>query len=118
AIEPIKVMVHPYTDLTVVELGVMNSFKSSGGGLAIVNIDIPMLAIQWAMWKSTYPNTTMEMFLTAVPLANAVKSHLDVALFNIVCASIGVLPKLTVSSNLPFAQTPTNGHVEEIARDV
>src|SRR5690606_15764188 len=45
AIEPIKVMVHPYTDLTVVELGVMNSFKSSGGGLAIVNIDIPMLAI-------------------------------------------------------------------------
>ena len=115
----ITVLSHPITDLEIVELGVTNNFTSNAElGLAIIAIDIPLLAAQWVMWKSSNRDGTPEHFLTQIPLANAVKSHLNVAMFNKVQSMMGIEPFVKVRTNLPFAQMDVNGHANDIARDV
>ena len=115
----VTVLAHPITELDIVELGVINNFGTTAElDLAIVAVDVPLLAAQWVMWKAANPDGTPEHFLTQVPLANALKSHLNVAMFNRVQATMGIKPFIKVRSNLTFAQMDLSGPAGEIAKTV
>lgn len=116
--ESVRVVNHPIADTEVIELGVMNNAIIQKPDLAVILIDIPLMAAQWQMWKSAYPDGTMEHFITEIPLVNAVKSHLNVAFFNNVQAEIGTRDRCHVRGNLPFAQTPTDEHAMALAGQV
>lgn len=117
----VTVLTHPITDMDVVELGVMNNFlmsRTSPLDLAIITIDIPLMAAQWLLWKAGFPDGTLEHFLTEVVLAGAVKSHLNVAFFNKVQALMGLKEYVKVRSNLTFQQFPVDGPASDLAKTV
>lgn len=60
SVTPIEVVNHPITSMTVVELGVKNSIQISNPDLAVITIDIPLLAAQWKMWQAAYPGGLIE----------------------------------------------------------
>lgn len=117
SVAAIEVLEHPVTELTIYELGVMNEARTSKRGLAVVNIDIPLLACQWRMWKSANPFDNNEEFITSVLLPGMMKSHLDQVMFNKMLVKCGLRKPCTVKSNLLFAQTPTDTHADEIIED-
>lgn len=115
----VTVLSHPITDMEVIELGVMNGITASRPmGLAIIAIDIPLLAAQFQMWRAGNPDGTPEHFLTEIPLAGAVRSHLNVAFFNKVQAAMGIKPLIGVRGNLTFQQFPVEGPANDLARTV
>lgn len=86
-LHPIRVLYHPQTDL---RLHVPDGkVASSESGMAVISINLPMLAVQYRMWRQwergvvaqESPRTVM-MFLQAHPLPNMLASHLDCAIFN------------------------------------
>lgn len=121
ALSAVTILTHPISDMDVVELGVMNSFsvnKTSLNDLAVIAIDIPLMAAQWILWKAGFPDGTPEHFLTEVVLAGAVKSHLNVAFFNKVMATMGMKDFVKVRSNLTFQQFPVDGPAQDLAKTV
>jgi len=118
SVTPIEILNHPITSTKVVELAVKNEMAIEHEDLAVISIDIPLLAAQWKMWQAAYPGHSMEEYLTTVPLAGAIKSHLNVAMFNRVQAMLGIRKTSNVQTNLNFSQTPTDDHADEIVRDV
>lgn len=115
---PITVINHPVTDLTVVELGLKTDFWMEEEGLAIIKIDIPLLAAQFLMWKATYPDRNTEFFLSTIPLVNMIKSHLDVAFFNRVQMELGIKPRCEVRTNVPSAQNDPTPQINELVKDI
>lgn len=113
----IEVYEHPVSDLTIWEPSVMNDAELSHPGLAVVNIDIPLLACQWRMWKAANPFDNNETFITTVLLPGMLRSHLDQVMFNKMLVKFELKEPCTVRSNLVFAQTPTNTHADEIIDD-
>ena len=86
-LEPIKVLTHPITSIDFPEL--WGTEEPSVGGVAVISINIPMLAFQFRQFALAeramgieVPHTLMQ-FLTAYPLANAVKRHVAIGYFNI-----------------------------------
>lgn len=86
-LQPIRVLYHPQTDLNLhVPDGRHPSVES---GMAVVAINLPMLALQYKLWRrwergavvDESPRTVMQ-FLMAFPLPNMLYSHLDTAIFN------------------------------------
>jgi hypothetical protein len=115
----VTVLSHPITDIDVVELGVMNNFTVNKRlDLAIIAIDIPLLAAQWQLWRAGNPDGTPEHFLTEVPLVGAVKSHLNIAFFNKVRAAMGIIPYIKARTNLTFQQFPADGPANDLAATV
>lgn len=117
-LEPVTVVNHPISDMTMVELGVMNSIDIEKPDLAVINIDIPLLAAQWKMWQAANPGKLIEAFLTQVVLLNLIKSHLNVALFNKLMVHLGIRESCDVKTNLPFGQTSVNDPAQAIVVDV
>lgn len=113
----IEVYEHPITALTIFEPAVMNAAVLDTPGLAVVNIDIPLLACQWRMWKASNPFDNNEMFITSVLLPGMMRSHLDQVMFNKVLLKRGLIEECRVRSNLVFAQTPVGQHADEIIKD-
>lgn len=118
SVTPIEILTHPITEMDIVELGVKNEMSIQRPSLSIIQIDIPLLAAQWKMWQAAFPGRSMEEYLTTVPLVGAVKSHLNVCLFNKLQVFLGIRPECQVRSNLVFMQTPVENHVKEIVDDV
>lgn len=118
-LEPVTVVNHPISDLTMVELSVMNSIDIEKPDLAVINIDIPLLAAQWKMWQAANPGKLIEAFLTQVVLVNLAKSHLNVALFNKLMVQLGIRDECSVrKSNLPFGQTSVNAEGQALMVEV
>lgn len=118
SVTPIEIVSHPITDTTIVEIGAKNEMKISNPGLAIIHIDIPLLAAQWKMWQAANPGGLMEEYLTTVPLVGAVKSHLNVVMFNKVKTALGISPSCSVGTNITFGQTITNNHADDVVKEV
>lgn len=116
-VSPIEVLVHPVTSTEIVELGVLNAATLSKPGLCVISIDIPLLAAQWKMWQAGNPTGTLEAFITEVPLVSMLKSHLNVAMFNLV-AEGKTIPECDIKTNLPFGQLPTDIAAKALATDV
>jgi len=117
SVTPIEIIQHSLSDTTIVELGVKNEMVIRNPGLAIIHIDIPLLAAQWKMWQSANPGKLMEEYLTTVPLVGALKSHLNVAIFNKVQVALGLKYASPVGTNLTFMQNNNNHHADEIVAD-
>lgn len=117
SVAPIEVLNHPVTSTQVIELGVMNEAKLSNPGLCVISIDIPLMAAQWKLWQAGNPKGELEEFITTVPLVSMIKSHLNVAMFNMV--GVGkVFEECSVKSNLPFAQNDSDLAAKALAEDV
>jgi len=84
---PIRVMTHPYNDFTLPYLdGSGEGLK--GGGWAVLEVNLPMLAFQHKCWWETYVRGNLDsppglnLFFNRYPLANLLHSHLDITLLN------------------------------------
>lgn len=86
SLRPIRVLYHPKTDLG---LDVPNGhYASQEAGMAVISINIPMLASQYRVWRNyrsdisnDSPRSIMQ-FLMELPLPNMLYSHLDIAVMN------------------------------------
>jgi len=88
-LQPIKILRHPKSDLSLMPLN--GKSYNSEQGLAVISINMVMLAVQYrefSIIENKISNETgesprsMEQFILAYPLTNALKSHLDHVLFN------------------------------------
>lgn len=118
SVTPIKVLCHPISQMTIVELGAKNPIKLSGRDLAVISIDIPLLAGQWKMWQAANPGKPIEEFVTCVPIVGMMESHLNVAFFNKLQVKLGIRKAVTVNGNLVFAQTPVDQHADALIDEV
>jgi hypothetical protein len=86
SLTPVRVLSHPYTDLSLTAMdgrkdGVFN-------GLAVIQIDLVKLALQYRQWyqdqleSGSYVLRTPMQFMFEYPLTNALISHHDVAIQN------------------------------------
>lgn len=89
-VEPIRVHHHPYN---VTYYGLLARKTNLGGnGVAVLSINIPLLALQYLMWlreEASYKNSNgatqvqaTHMFVAKYPIPNMLKSHNDIAIFN------------------------------------
>lgn len=87
--EPIKVHRHPYN---VSYYGLLCKKQDLGGsGVAVLSINIPLLAVQYLMWLREEAMSTVNgvqrvqstyLFATKYPIPNLLKSHNDMVIFN------------------------------------
>lgn len=85
-LEPVRVLCHPFTDLSFDELD-GNYRGSEEQGLAVILVNIPMLALQFKAWVSEERDAggqtrRVQQFLYAYPLNNMQRSHVDLVFFN------------------------------------
>lgn len=118
-LQPIRVISHPLTDLWAhVPDG---KFSSQDKGVAVVVINIPMLALQYRMWRRWERGTfaqesprTLAQFLMAHPLPNMLYSHLDVALFNRALAMTFNIPLPRYTDRHPFFQIDWHAQTDKV----
>lgn len=120
-LRPISVISHPCTDLNLhVPDG---TFSSAESGTAVIAINLPMLALQYKMWrrwergafKEESPRT-IGQFLMAHPLPNMLYSHIDVAIFNrVFCAAFEIQPPV-VRRRHPFYLIDWTTEIDAIIR--
>lgn len=86
-LEPIKVHRHPYDSTN---FGILDKRQILGGndGIAVLSIDIPVLALQflkfqqWVKATNIKPIPTFAQYAISYPIQNLVKSHNDIAAIN------------------------------------
>lgn len=82
---PIRYLYHPMSTL---KLPVADAqFASSEPGLAVITVNVPMLASQYRAWRLAYGQTeesprSVGQFLQAYPLPNMLDSQIDIAVLN------------------------------------
>lgn len=117
---PIRVLRHPRTDMWLWPLNGNN--PSSEGGIACLDINLPMLASQYRMWMLTEARLSdggmdlMSTFLSRYPLNNALTSHFDLAFFNRLRAIFLGEPVSTEDSKSPFYQIDYSAKVDQILK--
>lgn len=88
--EPVRVHRHPYN---VTYYGLLARKTNLGGnGVAVLTINIPLLALQYLMWlreEASYTDSnggkrlqSTYMFVAKYPIPNLLKSHNDIAIIN------------------------------------
>lgn len=85
-LEPIRVLYHPFTDLCCYLPN--NLPYTEETGVAIIALDIPLLALQYRQWRLDQMRFRPEhqqstrQFLYQYPLCNMLNSQIDIAFFN------------------------------------
>lgn len=83
-LEPVKFLDHPNTDLSYALPD--GTYPVTDSGAAIISINLPMLALQYRMWvlQETKKENPLKLstFVVGYPLNNAMRSHMDIAIFN------------------------------------
>lgn len=86
-LQPVTVLRHPFTDVSMAR-PIGRHYESRESGIAVISINIPMLALQYRAWytqeKHIEGTTSLgtKHFVSMYPITNMVKSHLDIAIFN------------------------------------
>ena len=120
--EPIRVLSHPRSDLGIESLDGKGSFTEHG--YAVISINVSMLACQYQMWLESDQsgneefNRNSRQFLLMYPLTNAVRSHLDIALFNRLCRRWYNEPYGKSFRRLPIHTTDLNSRFDTLLKDV
>ncbi len=87
-LSPVTVLRHPFNDLSLPRLIGQYPYPNRNGEISVVAINIPMLAYQALMWeqkergKLNIAPSTLQEFVAAYPITNAITTHTDIAFFN------------------------------------
>lgn len=108
-IEAVKVLHHPYTDLSMsIADGKSVSIES---GLAVIAINFNLLGLQYKMFvdqenrlhkETGKARRTMQQFIRGYVLTNMLKSHLDYTIFNRLFANYKGVPTNVIRGRHPF----------------
>lgn len=84
-LSPIRYLYHPMTSLSMPVAD--DEFASTESGIAVISINIPMLASQYRAWRRAFSVVdesprTVAQFLQAYPLPNMLDSYADLAILN------------------------------------
>jgi len=116
---PIRVLSHYRSDLGIESLD--GDSKTTESGMAVITVNIPMLACQYQLWRASGLSgqegmeRRMSQFLLMYPLTNAVYSHLDVCFFNRICRRQMGVPTGETYRKLPFYTTDLRQRFEQEA---
>lgn len=85
-LQPIRVLAHPFCDF---DMALPNGrTHSRGTGLAVITVNIPMLALQYKVWRRwersvnhDSPQSYMQ-FLHALPIPNMLHTHVNISILN------------------------------------
>ena len=123
-VESVRVFDHPKSDLSL--LLPNGKMASSGDGIAVIEIDIPKLAIQFKAFMEDQmrrtsggmlnPQTTAQ-FVHMYVLPNMLRSHLNIALFNRAYNLLFGAPMSIVSMKHPFYLTDFSSQVDKVYSD-
>lgn len=86
-LEPVRFLYHPLSDLSYTIPGLQPS--STEGGLTVIQVNVPMLALQYRQWRYAQQEVSAErnpqttgQFLSRYALPNMLRSEIDWTLFN------------------------------------
>lgn len=107
---PVRVLSHPIMGCGIIELDGTNDIKGLPyGATAVIEINIPLLACQYHLWRVAVHGLAPEgfafpvsHFLTQIVIPNLLPSHLDVAVGNTLHSLIGGQGYVKVESDMPF----------------
>lgn len=119
--QPVKVLSHPLTDLNLTVPD--GSVNIPGEGVAVITVNIPMLAAQYYLWRKErrhldeqYSARTVEQFLMEVPLPNMLYSHVDIAVVNRMICLYFDMPVAVSRPRHPFALVPWDRTLDRVLR--
>lgn len=120
--EPVRVLAHHRSDLGIESLD--GKSNSSERGLAVISINIPMLACQFQLFRQEQRDLdldfkqTIMQFVLMYPLTNAIYSHLNVALFNRLSRLLMNEPIGQSFRRLPFAVPDLTSRTDQALEQV
>lgn len=120
-LEPVRFIRHNSTSLMMPAL---NGLPSGHSGLSIIVVNIPMLLLQYKCWMEAQvahnPDNTLSIaqFLHQIPLANALRSYLDIALFNRSLHMLLDLPIKKDHNTNSFHLVDTNELTNEVYKEI
>lgn len=109
----VRFLSHPVMGCGIFELDGSASIKGAPEGtMAVVEVNIPLLACQYHLWRMAVRSMTQDgfnqptsHFISQVVIPNALPSHLDVAVLNTVHHLLGADQYVKVDSDMPFFTT-------------
>lgn len=106
SLQPIKVLAHPYDDLSY---GLCDgNYPVKKPGLAIITINIPMLMLQYRRWCEVEKGLgqgserTLWQFVKMYPITNMVYSHTDICVLNRLSNNLMGLDPTPTRKHYPF----------------
>lgn len=122
-LQPVKVLRHPYNDMSFA-LPQGNYLGSEGKGIIIISINVPMLALQYRMWVTEERHhdgvnesgtfESVQQFVRKYPIVNMIYSHMDIALFNRLKALYRGEPVSPYTKTHPFYQIDFSDRVNDV----
>jgi len=117
----IRVLSHPFSGCGIQELDGSQTIKGLvPGSMATVELNIPLLACQYHLWRMATNALAPEgysiptaHFVTQVVIPNLLGSHLDVAVLNTLHALLGGQGYTRMDSDMPFYTTDLHPRLEK-----
>lgn len=126
-LRPIRFLHHELTD-TLMPLikGPQSRYgdESEDIGFAVTEINIPLLSLQYQMWRRANNHKrsgdfgTIGQFLISYPLANALHSFVDIAIFNRLKNNTYKLPNPKSRNYNPFPVITMEDRMEKVFTDI
>lgn len=116
-LSPIRVLRHPFTDLSMGRPD-GNYESSDESGFAVISINVAMLALQYRMWCDTMGSdkNSTHRFIAAYPITNMIASHLDVAIFNRMVKIYNEQPVAPYKKAHPFFIPDYSDRIDQVLR--
>lgn len=113
-LEPIKILSHPFTDLSMQRCN--GNYQSEETGYAVFAINVPMLALQFKAWselnEKQKPRLRVGHFVSMYVLSNMLYTHFDLAYLNRIKNRLNAETVSNVGNKHPFTTTDYSGIVD------
>lgn len=127
-VSPVRFIHHPHSDLSMTVPVGLGGFSNHPKGYSAVEINLPLLALQYSLWRKRelkrnpeYPQTTMH-FVAQYVLSNALVSYVDVCFMNLFWKIANEESVNDLNDNHPFYFNPyfeeTVDGLRQLAGDV